>query len=128
MRLRPVESKDCRLLWQWANDSGTRAASFSTEAIPWEQHQAWFDDRMKESQCLMLIGENAEGVPVGQIRLDLRSDREGEIDVSVSPDARGAGLGSRLIDLGVHEAFARTGVEGLHAFIRPGKSGVHPGF
>ena len=67
----------------------------------------------------MLIGENAEGVPVGQIRLDLRSDREGEIDVSVSPEARGAGLGSQLIDLGVHEAFARTGVEGLHAFIRP---------
>jgi UDP-2,4-diacetamido-2,4,6-trideoxy-beta-L-altropyranose hydrolase len=116
--LRPAERKDCRLLWEWANDPATRAAAFSTGTIPWEHHQAWFEDKMKDPNCLLLIGENSEGRPVGQIRLDLRSGRQGEIDVSVSPDARGSGLGSRLIDLGVREAFALTEAECLHAFIR----------
>ncbi|MGA9814538.1 MAG: UDP-2,4-diacetamido-2,4,6-trideoxy-beta-L-altropyranose hydrolase [Terriglobales bacterium] len=118
LHLRPAERKDCRLLWEWANDPVTRAAAFSTEAIPWEHHQAWFEDKMEDPNCLLLIGENSEGRPVGQIRLDLRSEQEGEIDVSVSPDARGSGVGSRLIDLGVREAFARTDAECLHAFIR----------
>ena len=122
--LRLVEKSDCRLLWQWANDPGTRASSFSTQMIPWEQHQAWFEDKLRDPNCLMMIGENAEGSPIGQIRLDLRSGlrsgREGEIDVSVSPDARGTGLGTQLIELGVREAFARTEAECVHAFIRPG--------
>jgi RimJ/RimL family protein N-acetyltransferase len=118
LHLRPAERKDCRLLWEWANDPATRAAAFSTGTIPWEHHQAWFEDKMKDPNCLLLIGENSEGRPVGQIRLDLRSGRQGEIDVSVSADARGYGLGSRLIDLGVREAFARTDAECLHAFIR----------
>jgi UDP-2,4-diacetamido-2,4,6-trideoxy-beta-L-altropyranose hydrolase len=119
IRLRPAERNDCRLLWQWANDSGSRATAFSPETIPWAQHEAWFDGKMKDPNCLILIGENREGKPVGQIRLDLRSSREGEIDVSVSPDSRGIGLGTRLIDLGVREAFVRTEVECVHAFIRP---------
>lgn len=119
IRLRPADPKDCHLLWRWANDSGTRAASFSTEAIPWEQHQAWFEGKIKDPNCLILIGENAQGTPVGQIRLDSRSGADGEIDVSVAPDSRGAGVGSRLIDLGAREAFLRTDVQCLHAFIRP---------
>ncbi|MGH9554091.1 MAG: GNAT family N-acetyltransferase, partial [Terriglobales bacterium] len=118
LQLRRAERKDCRLLWEWANDPAARAAAFSTGTIPWELHQAWFEDKMKDPNCLLLIGENSEGRPVGQIRLDLRSGGEGEIDVSVSPDARGSGWGSRLIDLGVREAFARTDAECLHAFIR----------
>ncbi len=32
LHLRPAERKDCRLLWEWANDPVTRAAAFSTEA------------------------------------------------------------------------------------------------
>ncbi|MBM4431506.1 MAG: UDP-2,4-diacetamido-2,4,6-trideoxy-beta-L-altropyranose hydrolase, partial [Chloroflexi bacterium] len=32
--LRPVQPKDCRLIWEWANDSVNRAASFSSEPIP----------------------------------------------------------------------------------------------
>ena len=34
LHLRPAERKDCRLLWEWANDPATRAAAFSTGTIP----------------------------------------------------------------------------------------------
>ena len=63
LHLRQAEQKDCRLLWEWANDPATRAASFSTETIPWEQHQAWFEDKMKDPNCLLLIGENSKAGP-----------------------------------------------------------------
>ena len=119
LQFRAARNDDVRLLWEWANDPGTRAASFSPEAIPWEKHQAWFEDRIKDPNCLILIAENSAGRPVGQIRLDLRSDREGEIHVTMSPDSRGRGLGSRVVDLGVRKAFALTGADCLHAFIRP---------
>jgi UDP-2,4-diacetamido-2,4,6-trideoxy-beta-L-altropyranose hydrolase len=119
LRLRLASRKDCRLLWEWVNDEGTRAASFSSKVISWEQHQSWFEDKMKDPGCLILIAENSESKPVGQIRLDLRSDSEREIAVSLAPDSRGVGLGSQLIDLGVCEAFARTDAQRVHAFIRP---------
>lgn len=119
LRLRPAEERDCRQLWDWANDPAVRNASFSQAPIPWERHQAWFAGKLKDASCLILIAEDDSGRAVGQFRVDRRSSQEGEIDVSLSSDFRGAGSGSRFIDLGVRNVFETTGVERVHAFIRP---------
>jgi RimJ/RimL family protein N-acetyltransferase len=119
LRLRPVEERDCRLLWEWANDPVVRAASFSQAPIPWEDHQAWFKGKMNDGNSLILIGENEQGRAIGQFRFDSRSSEDGDIDVSLAPEARGAGYGSVLIDLGVRKIFERTGTQRVHAFIRP---------
>ena len=121
LRLRPVEQRDCRLLWEWANEPGVRAASFSQHPIPWEDHQAWFAGKMKDRNSLILIGEDERGAAIGQFRADTSSGKEKEayIDVSLAPEARGAGCGSLLIDSGVRQVFASTTAQSLHAFIRP---------
>lgn len=119
LRLRRVEGRDCRLLWEWANDPEVRNASFSQAPISWEQHQAWFAGMLKDASCLLLIAEDDSGTAVGQFRVDQRSSQEGEIDVSLSSDFRGVGSGSSFIDLGVRNVFETTGVERVHAFIRP---------
>ena len=119
LRLRRAEDADCRLLWQWANDPETRAASFSSGPISWEQHKAWFRHKQNDPDCRILVGEDANGRLVGQFRVDWRSDGEGEIDVSISPDCRGFGYGNLLIELGTRRAFSETKGQRLHAFVKP---------
>jgi UDP-2,4-diacetamido-2,4,6-trideoxy-beta-L-altropyranose hydrolase len=117
LRLRPAQENDCRLLWEWANDPQVRAAAFSQAPILWEQHKVWFASKMKDSNCRMLVAEDGKGRAVGQFRVDWRSDGDGEIDVSLSPECRGLRYGARLIDLGVSSVFAERG-ECLHALVK----------
>ncbi len=117
LRLRLVRESDCDLLGKWANDPQVRANSFSTDLIPLEEHNAWFAARMADPNCLMLIAENYDGAAVGQLRVDWRSHQDGEIDVSVAPEFRGAGYGSVLIELGVSNALATRG-QRLHARVK----------
>ncbi len=74
---------------------------------------------MKDRRCLILIGEDEQAKPFGQFRMDLQSELEGEVDVSVTQEHRGIGYGSRLIDLCVREVFAKTDASRVHAFILP---------
>jgi UDP-2,4-diacetamido-2,4,6-trideoxy-beta-L-altropyranose hydrolase len=119
LKLRRAEERDCRLLWEWANDPLVRAASFSQAPISWDEHRAWFAGKMKDQNCLILIGENEQGQAIGQFRLEWRSSVEGEIDVSLAPAARGKGYGAALVESGVREVFSTTATERVHAFIRP---------
>src|SRR5207244_5513431 len=96
--LRRATSSDCKLLWGLANDPTVRAASFSPKPISWDQHTAWFQSKIETNNCHILIGEE-NGTVVGQVRIDLRSDGEGEIDVSLTREFRGRGIGKQLIDM-----------------------------
>jgi UDP-2,4-diacetamido-2,4,6-trideoxy-beta-L-altropyranose hydrolase len=111
LKLRRVRAEDRQMLWEWANDPEVRAASFSSDPIPWETHVAWFAEKIggevkvgleepSSGNSLLLIGENY-GVPVGQIRFDVRQDKEWEVDVSIEKAKRGCGLASELIRQGV---------------------------
>jgi UDP-2,4-diacetamido-2,4,6-trideoxy-beta-L-altropyranose hydrolase len=127
IHLRRVRENDKRLLWEWANDPEVRAAAFSQAAIPWEQHETWFANKIDNPNCLLLIGEDEPGRAVGQFRVDWISDQEGEIDVSVSSELRGAGYGKMLIEGGVSRAFAERG-ERLHAFVKAGNEASRHAF
>lgn len=125
LRLRPARAEDSRLLWEWANDAEVRAASFSPAAIPWEAHVAWFAEKLRTSETpgekgsLILIAEDELATPVGQIRFDATTDGGWEVDVSVAAAARGRGLGSALIERGMHELFRSHQGARVHAFVKP---------
>ena len=87
VRVRRATMGDARLLWNWANDPDTRAASFTPEPIPYPDHLRWLRDRLGDRSCLLLIGWKGAG-PLGQIRFDSRGD-EAEVSVSVAPEHRG---------------------------------------
>jgi RimJ/RimL family protein N-acetyltransferase len=115
--LRPAESEDCRRLWQWANDPEVRSLSFSHDPIPWERHVEWFQSRLRDPACLLFIGCDDTGTPVGQVRLDLGSD-EATISVSVRPESRGRGLGVMLIERAGDELRRRSRIDKINAFIK----------
>jgi UDP-2,4-diacetamido-2,4,6-trideoxy-beta-L-altropyranose hydrolase len=118
LRLRHVTAEDRQLLWEWANDPEVRAASFSSAAIPWETHVEWFAKKVGADQSLMLIAEDGEGTPLGQIRFDI-DGRSAEINVSLAKDKRGCGLAVPAIEAAVRELFAERDCERVHAFVKP---------
>ena len=120
--LRPIESADCKLLWEWANDPAVRASAFSSEAIPWNEHVAWFRARLGDLDSRLFIGSNAAGVPVGQIRFDKLAAGDADVDVSVDVRYRGLGYASRMIELGVERVFAEGGIRRINAFVKSGNA------
>lgn len=112
-----VKDQDCRLIWEWANDSVTRANSFSTEMIPWEDHQEWFSRVLADPACKFFIIKEADH-PVGQIRLQIQGVGA-TISVSIAPDSRGKGYGSTAIGLASEWAASEVGVRKIFAYIKP---------
>ena len=113
MTIREVREDDCRVLWEWANDPLTRAASYNSEPIPWDDHRSWFAEKLASRLYLALVDDQ----PVGHIRF-ARSDAAAVVGVVVSPDHRGEGLGAALIRRGTERFFSETGVERVDAFIK----------
>lgn len=116
IRCRPMTADDCALLFRWANDPTVRQTARSTAPISWETHQRWFASRLASSECRLFIAEDAQGVPLGQVRLD-RAGWEAEVSITVDQAQRGKGVGQIL--LAHARAQARGWVSVLHAVVKP---------
>jgi len=121
LTLRSLQSTDCRLLWEWANDPITRAQSFSTEKIIWENHVFWFKSIQADASILYYIAVDKNGVPAGQIRFQV-DRQEAVISVSVAPEQRGRGYGAEIIRLGTRKLWTTTQIKIIHAYIKKDNS------
>jgi UDP-2,4-diacetamido-2,4,6-trideoxy-beta-L-altropyranose hydrolase len=115
--LRRVQDRDCEILWQWANEPRTRAVSFSSTPIPWEDHRRWFAEKLCSEKCLFYIATNQYGVPLGQARFDLEQSGP-VISVSLDHDFRSLGLGSELIRVASEQAMKERDLGRIDAFIK----------
>lgn len=95
--VRRARAEDEGLLLGWANDPSVRHAAFDPAPISASGHREWFAARRADPTCLMIIGEDPAGLPLGQVRFDLDELGRAAIDVSVDPVARGCGVGRRLL-------------------------------
>ncbi|HEX6239237.1 MAG TPA: GNAT family N-acetyltransferase [Polyangiales bacterium] len=118
LTLRPAEPGDARLLFEWANDPVARAQSFSQATIPWEDHERWFTRKLADARCLLLIAEDAQGKPIGQVRFDVAEDTSAVISVSMAPEQRGRGYGAEAIARACDALRARRGPITVLAYIR----------
>jgi RimJ/RimL family protein N-acetyltransferase len=118
LRLRRVREEDCKLLWEWTNDPVVRDASFNADAIPWETHVAWFQQKIADSNCSIFIFFNDKDIPVGQVRFDT-SEHEAESNVSISDSFRSRGYGVLIIQMASQRLFRETGVTRIYAHIKP---------
>jgi RimJ/RimL family protein N-acetyltransferase len=106
VEIRPARAEDCDLVWHWANDPETRAASYNSQPIPWETHRAWFATKSEAVDCLLLVAHQERGDPVGQVRFDRRG-AAAVTSISVAREFRGQGYGRRLIRTATWAAFRR---------------------
>lgn len=118
LSIRLAESGDCKLLWEWANDPAVRASSFSSETIAWDDHVAWFREKLNDGNCRILVCSDASAVPVGQMRFEKRGASDADIDITVDARLRGLGYAGQLIELGARWAFEEWGLMRLNAFVK----------
>lgn len=96
--LRSAVEDDAPLLFEWRNHPQTRANSFDSNPVAWDEHIRWFRSALRDPRRLILVGE-VEGRAVGVIRFERSNDRA-EVSVTVQPGHRGQGYGRRLISSG----------------------------
>jgi len=118
LSLRPVETDDCQLLWEWANDPDVRAVSFVPGPIAWDVHVEWFRTKMKDSSVRLFIALEGE-TPIGQLRYELQG-REAVASISLDRAARGKGFGTSVIRLGSRLVFQTLNADVIHAFVKEG--------
>jgi UDP-2,4-diacetamido-2,4,6-trideoxy-beta-L-altropyranose hydrolase len=117
LQLRRVEEGDCRLLWEWANDPVVRAASFSSEFIPWEHHQDWFNAKLADPNAVLYLAANPDNVSIGQVRYQVEGPRA-QLSVSLAPEFRGKGYGNRIVAMATEELFRSTSVTTIDAYVK----------
>jgi N-acetylneuraminate synthase len=119
LHLRAAVSSDAELVFGWANDPATRAASFARAEIPLADHLAWFGRELARRDHHLYMAEQ-RGEPVVFVRLDETPEQVGvcTISINVAPQARGRGLGAATLDAATTTA-GTLGFASLRALIRP---------
>lgn len=97
IKLRPVTIQDAELLLDWRNDPQTRQASHNTGEIQIEEHISWLESTLNNVNRSLFIAEEKD-VPVGTVRSDY-SDGVYELSWTVTPFARGRGVGKRMVSI-----------------------------
>ena len=118
--IRPALPEDAACIWRWRNEPAARAVSADDQPIPWETHCAWFEDRLRSADTVMLIGSLGEQA-IGVLRFD-RDGEIAEVSIIIAPERRGEGWGGVLLRQGCamveRSGFARS----LEARIKPGNT------
>ncbi|MGB3492761.1 MAG: GNAT family protein [Elainellaceae cyanobacterium] len=109
------------MLWEWANDAIVRAASFSSDPIPWDSHIRWLSQKLNEPNCLFYIASDENNIPIGQVRFDVDPSEPdvAEISINLAPNQRGYGYGSKLIDIAIAHLFRTISIQRVRALIKP---------
>lgn len=100
INIRKANENDLMLYFEWTNDEEVRKQSFNSEPIAFENHEKWFHKKIADANCLMLIFEDAQQVPIGQVRFENNEEERTSI-IGISLDAyyRGKKLASKIVEL-----------------------------
>ena len=82
-------------IFGWRNHPKILEASISSDLIPWEQHQRWFEAILADKNRELLIGLKGNQ-PVGVVRFDILQDAA-EVSIYLVPDKEFAGQGEYLL-------------------------------
>lgn len=104
-----IES-DSRDIWSWRNDFSTRANSLNQEFIPWDSHQKWFREMLRDKINFVYIGEIREE-KIGMCRFSLQEDsKHFEASINLNPQFRGQQLSKKFLEGCINELFSIEGI------------------
>lgn len=117
--VRRAQADDSRDLWLWRNDDETRRNSKSTDPVPWADHQRWFAGVLGDDArriYIALLGDDK----IGTARFEAMDGAPGHwlVSIALAPDARGRGLGGRLLATACAQIAVDCDVCALDAEIR----------
>ncbi len=97
LTFRKATIDDTKLYFDWANDSIVREQSFNSNAIDFENHKKWFESKLEDDSCLMLVFQNEEKLNVGQIRIQKGNEKEALIGISIAAEHRGKKYANKML-------------------------------
>lgn len=99
VKLRKANNTDLKMTFQWANYPAIREYSFHKHFITKEEHTSWFNNKLKDTNCLYLVSELGKS-RVGSIRFDL-NEKGAIISYLIDPKYQGKGFGQIVMALGM---------------------------
>lgn len=115
--LRTATLGDAPALWAWRNEPATRAASYNSQRIPYEEHLGWVRRKLEDPHSRLLIAVDANNRDIGYVRLDLVG-AQAEIHLSLDREFRHRGLGKALILSAAKFAIQEMGAECVVAQVK----------
>jgi UDP-2,4-diacetamido-2,4,6-trideoxy-beta-L-altropyranose hydrolase len=115
--MRRAENEDSKMMLRWANDDETRKMSYTTAKISWETHAAWFDAKLKDPSCMLLIGMDRFDSPVGSARIE-SNVQCGTLSIIIDPKYRGKGYGPQMIAMACRMGTNILGLKDFDAFVK----------
>ncbi len=81
-------------IWNWRNDFRARQMSATTNLIRFEEHDVWFNNRLKDINCYLYLGKI--GIDkVGFCRLDIDPIKNtAEVSINLNPNFRNKKISS----------------------------------
>ena len=116
--IRRSTKEDALLYFTWANEHEVRKQSFISEPISFTDHIAWFEKKLTDDQCIMLIVEDDSNSPIGQIRFQQVEDDAYTIGISVDKMWRGKKMAVEMLNLSANYLFNIYPAKKIFAFIK----------
>lgn len=99
LRIRRATLDDTKLYFDWANDPSVREQSYKSSTIDFESHKKWFETKLKDDSCTLLVFQNQEKMNVGQVRIEKQNQHQAVIGISIAVEHRGKGYAEEMLYL-----------------------------
>lgn len=119
INIRKANENDLMLYFDWTNDEEVRKQSFNSNPIPFENHEKWFHKKIVDKNCLMLVFEDAQQTPIGQVRFENNEDERTSVTgVSLDKRFRGQKLADKILALASGYFFKENPDYIIYAYIK----------
>lgn len=99
LTFRKATIADTNLYFDWANDPDVREQSYNSNPINVESHEKWFNSKLKEDSCFMLVFQNEDNLNIGQVRIQKEDKNEALIGISVAREHRGKSYARKMLQI-----------------------------
>lgn len=116
LALRKVAKADAETLFRWRNDPDTRANSFQTDPISYEEHVEWLESTLRNpAQKIFILCEG--DTLIGQVRLSMENDMA-TISYSIDAAYRAQGYGKVILQLAENHCVERGTTRILRGYVK----------
>ena len=116
LTLRFATIRDIDTYFEWANDEEVRKNSFHSDAISYENHVAWFKNKLLNPDSFLYFFTCNQQV-VGQVRIEVLKS-ETIIGISVDKNFRGKSLSTPMLQLAASVFFEYHPQKQITAYIK----------
>lgn len=95
--VRAASMMDAECMYLWRNDVRVREVSRDHGEIAFLDHQRWLESALLDADRHILVGESANGMPVGIVRFDALEEKRFEVSIYLDPECVGSGIGGALL-------------------------------